>query len=195
MELCTFSRRSSFKTTTVGLRLTTTETLPFAGLCFKTTTVGLRHILPRRTRQVRKGFQNHYGWIETGLLRAVEAGKTLFQNHYGWIETEGAGRKQADYAGFKTTTVGLRRPFSTLVNYRGIRFKTTTVGLRRKTTSALSRQLVSFKTTTVGLRRLRFHPNLQHGQVFQNHYGWIETSQSLAENLCMHPVSKPLRLD
>ena len=75
-------------------------------------------------------FQNHYGWIETGLLILQRGIVTLFQNHYGWIETRDSDCQPGYQTSFKTTTVGLRLFPPTKAACGIIGFKTTTVGLR-----------------------------------------------------------------
>ena len=52
-----------------------------------------------------------------------------------------------------------------------------------------------FKTTTAGLRLHEHSLDLIIDDLFQNHYGWIETAYARARQRADELVSKPLRLD
>ena len=186
-------------------------------MCFKTTTVGLRPGNRLPPSPSSNSFQNHYGWIETLRCANLSGAELRFQNHYGWIETKRCMMALFLYLRFKTTTVGLRRkPQCGRLCGRG-RFKTTTVGLRPAGSTTTTVVLSGFKTTTVGLRHATYYATPTSTKcfktttvglrraipqrrrrvflVFQNHYGWIETTTRKCSKTESNSVSKPLRLD
>ena len=55
--------------------------------CFKTTTVGLRRILSVEERMHKLRFKTTTVGLRPDTAKDHSVGVGMFQNHYGWIET------------------------------------------------------------------------------------------------------------